>query len=230
MEGRRRVPQNRKAIGRRGAPSCVNRGSAWQVELPGRSSSTCMLTWSCRISWHQPMSIRFTPSRPGRPARTESRSRDLHSSRQQRRSEDEQTQNAHISRPAARGNTRDIVAGLRWGDGRIPETQNRRCPRRRIPSLLCGTVRLDFPHRLLQPVKRRIQRLSAVYSDTVVFSPDMLEFLAAKVPPSHIMLGTDYPFGEDKPMEFVRRARKLSQSVQDGILGRNAARFLGIEL
>lgn len=68
------------------------------------------------------------------------------------------------------------------------------------------------------------------YYDTVIFNPDMLEFLAAKVPASHIMLGTDFPFGESKPVEFVRRARKLSRTVQDAILGRNAARFLGIEI
>jgi predicted TIM-barrel fold metal-dependent hydrolase len=42
-------------------------------------------------------------------------------------------------------------------------------------------------------------------------------------------MGTDYPFGERKPVEFVRRAKRLSKAVQDGILGRNAARFFGIK-
>lgn len=72
--------------------------------------------------------------------------------------------------------------------------------------------------------------LRSFYYDTVIFNPDMLEFLAAKVPASHIMLGTDFPFGESKPVEFVRQARKLSRTVQDGILGLNAARFLGIAI
>lgn len=72
--------------------------------------------------------------------------------------------------------------------------------------------------------------LRSFYYDTVIFNPDMLEFLAAKVPPRHIMMGTDYPFGENKPVEFVRRARALSRSVQDGILGGNAARILGISI
>ena len=67
------------------------------------------------------------------------------------------------------------------------------------------------------------------YYDSVIFNPDMLEFLATKTPASHIMMGTDYPFGERKPVEFVRRAKRLSKSVQDGILGRNAARFFGIK-
>ena len=72
--------------------------------------------------------------------------------------------------------------------------------------------------------------LRSFHYDTVIFNPDMLEFLAAKVPPSHIMLGTDFPFGEAKPVEFVRQARKLSRGVQDAILGSNAARFLGIAI
>lgn len=67
------------------------------------------------------------------------------------------------------------------------------------------------------------------YYDSVIFNPDMLEFLATKTPASHIMMGTDYPFGERKPVEFVRRAKRLSKSVQEGILGRNAARFFGIK-
>lgn len=71
--------------------------------------------------------------------------------------------------------------------------------------------------------------LQRFWYDSVIFNPDMLEFLAAKVPASHIMLGTDFPFGENRPVEFVRRA-KLPRVLQDDILGRNAARFLGIEI
>jgi len=71
--------------------------------------------------------------------------------------------------------------------------------------------------------------LQRFWYDSVIFNPDMLEFLAAKVPASHIMLGTDFPFGENAPVEFVRRA-KLPRGLQDDILGRNAARFLGISI
>ena len=72
--------------------------------------------------------------------------------------------------------------------------------------------------------------LRSFYYDTVIFNPDMLEFLATKVPAERIMLGTDFPFGEAKPVEFVRRARRLSREVQDDILGSNAARFLGLSV
>ena len=66
------------------------------------------------------------------------------------------------------------------------------------------------------------------YYETVVFNPDMLEFLATKTSNQHILMGTDYPFGERDPYGFIRRAKKLSRSAQDAILGKNAARLLGI--
>ena len=72
--------------------------------------------------------------------------------------------------------------------------------------------------------------LKKFYYETVLFNPDMLEFLATKVNTSHIMMGSDYPFGEWKPVEFVRRAKKISRAAQDGILGRNAAKILGIRV
>ena len=66
--------------------------------------------------------------------------------------------------------------------------------------------------------------------ETVLFNPDMLEYLAQKVPTKNIMMGTDYPFGEKNPVKFVRRAKKISEAAQDRILGANAAKFLGIKI
>jgi predicted TIM-barrel fold metal-dependent hydrolase len=64
----------------------------------------------------------------------------------------------------------------------------------------------------------------------VLFNPDMLEFLVTKVPASHIMLASDYPFAEKKPVDYVRRARKIGKKEQDAILGTNAARLFGISI
>ena len=64
----------------------------------------------------------------------------------------------------------------------------------------------------------------------MLFNPDMLEFLATKVPSSHVMLATDYPFAEKQPVEYVRRAKKISKQDQDAILGANAARLFGISI
>jgi len=66
--------------------------------------------------------------------------------------------------------------------------------------------------------------------DTVLFNPDVLEQLAAKVDASHIMLGSDFPFGEVKPVEFVQSAAKIPEDARRAILGANAARFLGIDI
>jgi aminocarboxymuconate-semialdehyde decarboxylase len=43
------------------------------------------------------------------------------------------------------------------------------------------------------------------YYETVVFNPDMLDFLATKVSAKNIVLGTDYPFGEENPISFIRK-------------------------
>lgn len=68
------------------------------------------------------------------------------------------------------------------------------------------------------------------YYDTVLFNPDMLEFLTTKVPIDRIMLASDYPFAERRPVEFVRRAKKISQKDQAAILGANCAKLLGISI
>jgi aminocarboxymuconate-semialdehyde decarboxylase len=72
--------------------------------------------------------------------------------------------------------------------------------------------------------------LTRFFYDSVLFNPDMLEFLVNKVPASHVMLASDYPFAEKTPVEFVRRARKISRQQQDAILGTNAARLFGISV
>jgi aminocarboxymuconate-semialdehyde decarboxylase len=66
--------------------------------------------------------------------------------------------------------------------------------------------------------------------DTVLFNPDVLEQLAAKVDASHIMLGSDFPFGEVKPVEFVQSAARIPEDARRAILGANAARFLGVDI
>jgi aminocarboxymuconate-semialdehyde decarboxylase len=72
--------------------------------------------------------------------------------------------------------------------------------------------------------------LPRFYYDTVLFNPDMLEFLATKVPVSHLMMASDYPFAEKRPVEYVRRAKTISRQDQDAILGANCAKVLGISI
>lgn len=58
----------------------------------------------------------------------------------------------------------------------------------------------------------------------------MPEFLVTKVPPSHVMFASDYPFAERRPVEYVRRAKRIGKQEQDAILGANAARLFGIPI
>ena len=93
--------------------------------------------------------------------------------------------------------------------------------------------RLDFFHRkgYSPTLKGEFSSyLGRFHYDTVVFDPKMIETLAGKVPAECIMMGTDFPFAETDPVGLVRRAEKLSKAQQDGILGANAARFLGLRL
>ena len=72
--------------------------------------------------------------------------------------------------------------------------------------------------------------LKSFYYETVLFNIDVLEFLATKVDASRIMLGSDFPFGETHPVEFVMSSKVLSDEVKADILGANAAKFLGVSL
>ena len=67
------------------------------------------------------------------------------------------------------------------------------------------------------------------FYDTVVYNRDMLEFLVRKVGAERIVLGGDYPVGEDNPVVFVQQA-KISAAAKRAILGENAARLLGISI
>jgi aminocarboxymuconate-semialdehyde decarboxylase len=72
--------------------------------------------------------------------------------------------------------------------------------------------------------------LSRFYYDTVLFDPNMLDYLSTKVPANRLMLASDYPFAEKRPVEFIRRAKRLSREDQDAILGGNAAKAMGIAI
>jgi len=72
--------------------------------------------------------------------------------------------------------------------------------------------------------------LPRFYYDTVLFNPDMLEYLATRVPVERIMAASDFPFAEKHPVEFIRRAKKISKKDQDAMLGANCARMLGLSI
>ena len=68
------------------------------------------------------------------------------------------------------------------------------------------------------------------YYETVIFNPDMLDFLANKVSNCRGLMGTDSPFGEIRSIQFIKTAKTLSDNQKDGILGKNAAQLLKFRL
>lgn len=72
--------------------------------------------------------------------------------------------------------------------------------------------------------------LRKFYYETVLFNVDVLEFLAHKVDETKIMLGSDFPFGETHPVEFVMSSSKLSEETKFRILSSNAANFLNLSI
>jgi aminocarboxymuconate-semialdehyde decarboxylase len=72
--------------------------------------------------------------------------------------------------------------------------------------------------------------IGRLYYDSVVFEFDALCYLVAKAGPSHVMLGSDYPFpiGDPTPRKVVNSAACLSDEDRHLILGGAAASLLGI--
>jgi aminocarboxymuconate-semialdehyde decarboxylase len=71
--------------------------------------------------------------------------------------------------------------------------------------------------------------LRRFYYDTIVHSPEALQFLVDRVGSDRVLLGSDYPFpmGDPKPVETVTHADLPGESV-DAIVRRNALEAMGL--
>ena len=67
--------------------------------------------------------------------------------------------------------------------------------------------------------------LKLFYYDTVVYDPMALEIIGRRVGYDRLVFGSDYPFGEDRPVESVA-ALDVPPDVRNKILGGNAERLL----
>jgi len=70
--------------------------------------------------------------------------------------------------------------------------------------------------------------LRQLYYDSCVYDHDVLHHLVEKVGASQVILGSDYPVGEWKPIEFVRDTPGISDADKDKIVGLTAARMFGV--
>ena len=82
-----------------------------------------------------------------------------------------------------------------------------------------------FPDLVGDPV----QEFHKLYFDSIVFQPDILQFLSKKVGVEKIMLGSDYPFpiGDQEPRSVIDKAG-FSESDQELMLTGNARKLFGL--
>lgn len=68
------------------------------------------------------------------------------------------------------------------------------------------------------------------YYDTIVFEPDVLEFLLAEVGADHVLLGSDCPFGigDPNPAAIIDKV-KLAPGDKAKVYGTNAASLFGLD-
>jgi aminocarboxymuconate-semialdehyde decarboxylase len=76
--------------------------------------------------------------------------------------------------------------------------------------------------------KPPLDYLRTLYFDSCVYEKPVLQHLVDKVGADQVLLGSDYPVGEVKPIEFVRETSALSDVQKDKIVGANAAALLGL--
>ncbi len=65
--------------------------------------------------------------------------------------------------------------------------------------------------------------LQCFYYDSCVYNVDILEHLVEKVGADRVILGSDFPVGEDEPVAFVNKCTRLSEADKEKIIWGNAA-------
>jgi aminocarboxymuconate-semialdehyde decarboxylase len=82
-----------------------------------------------------------------------------------------------------------------------------------------------FPELVVDPV----EQFHRLYFDSIVFQPDILQFLSKKVGVEKIMLGSDYPFpiGDQEPRSVIESA-EFSDGDMESMLTGNARRLFGL--
>ncbi len=70
--------------------------------------------------------------------------------------------------------------------------------------------------------------LRSFYYDTCVYDASILEALVDRVGADRLVMGADYPVGDDDPVAFVRQAKNLSRDDIVAITGGTAARLLSL--
>jgi aminocarboxymuconate-semialdehyde decarboxylase len=76
--------------------------------------------------------------------------------------------------------------------------------------------------------KPPIDYLRMLYFDSCVYERPVLQHLVDKVGADRVLLGSDYPVGETKPVQFVTETATLSDAQKQQIVRLNAMAWLGL--
>lgn len=87
---------------------------------------------------------------------------------------------------------------------------------------------LEKPSTRVNMTRQPDEYLRMLFYDTCVYDPATLQALVAKVGADRVLLGSDYPVGEARPVAFIEQADGLSQSDKEKIISGNAARLFGL--
>jgi aminocarboxymuconate-semialdehyde decarboxylase len=82
---------------------------------------------------------------------------------------------------------------------------------------------LEKPFTKVNMTRSPSEYLNCFYYDSCVYNVDILEHLVTKVDVDRVILGSDFPVGEDEPVEFVNKSTKLSDTEKEMIIWKNAA-------
>jgi len=85
---------------------------------------------------------------------------------------------------------------------------------------------LEKPATRVNMTKSPAEYLRMLYYDSCVYETEVLEALVKRVGADRVLLGSDYPVGDPKPIEFVQSCA-LSAADKDKIIGVNASRLFG---
>jgi aminocarboxymuconate-semialdehyde decarboxylase len=86
---------------------------------------------------------------------------------------------------------------------------------------------LEKPATRVNMKKSPAEYLRMLYYDSCVYETEVLEALVKRVGADRVLLGSDYPVGEPKPIEFVESCA-LTAADKEKIIGVNAARLFGV--
>jgi aminocarboxymuconate-semialdehyde decarboxylase len=68
-----------------------------------------------------------------------------------------------------------------------------------------------------------------VLYDTCVYDPEVLAALIRRVGADRLVMGSDYPVGDNDPVASVKATPGIDESDVEMIIGGNGARLLGLD-